>query len=886
MKVKTLLLSLLCYPSIVISSLGLTANQRPNVVFLSVDDLKPILGAYGSVAVPTPEIDRLASRGTTFLNTYTQLAVCAPSRMSAFTGLRPDSTKVWDLRTHLQDANPEAVTMQQLFKEAGYATAGAGKVMHGARNEHPESWSMPFTPHRQLPFNEDYPVPAHDNAFYQNELSHRVYEELQASDIRDWKERFDYLRERDAMPSTESLDLPDDAYVDGALAVWASRLLEDFAENGEPFFLTVGFAKPHLPFVAPKKYWDLFDRDDIDLAEFRERAANSPEFAYHNFGEMRSYSDITSNWNEDIDEAKQRELIHGYYACVAFIDAQVGKILDKLEETGLADNTIVVFWGDHGYHLGDHGMWNKHSNFEQATHSPLIISAPGFNGNQKAEGMTEFVDIFPTLIELADLEAPYEMEGESLVPVLENPVTEIKEYAISQYPRGGDLMGYALRTERYRLVLWMKSNWRTTMPYRPEFLEEVELYDYAEDPLETVNLASDPAYADVLTELKLKMGEYFASYEADPEAGERERNLGEESSGAGGNSNKTVSQSTSDSAGDRVSGSVPGENFIDLSDPSSLKTDLRFAGISGSEQGLMLDFEVSPKWPSVEFLNPDNSTWDLSNYGAIEVTLTNVGDKAERIFVYAANPYDDYRKMKTSGSGKVDFAPGQTRVVRIPLTAADGFDPSNVEAVRIFTGKHTSPVRFELTGLKVVDPGNRVAEVSTGTVEPQPSTTGQGVAGDNKAVKPEAGNDLVDLGNPGSLKTDLRFAQITPADDGRSLVLGFDLSPKWPSVEFLAPNNSVWNLGDYSAVEIKITNLSEKTENLMSYAANPFEDYRNKPTSGSGKVTFMPGQTQTVRIPLQGVENFNPSAVEAIRIFTGKHTAPFKVHLESMTAVE
>ncbi len=495
-------------------TLNAVAEQpRPNVLFLSVDDLKPALGCYGFDEVKTPNIDRLAARGTVMLNNYCQQAICAPSRMSMFTGLRPDTTQVWDLKAKLLAKCPSAFTMQEYFKNNGYETAGSGKVMHGAVDEHPRSWSIPFRHKSDLPYAKGFKVPAHENAFYQGEKEHEVYQEMLDAKISDWKVRFKWMAEKGAQPSTECLDVPDDAYVDGAQTVYHMELMEKLSKKKKPFFLTVGFCKPHLPFVAPKKYWDLYDRDDIELAPFREKAANSPAFAYHQWGELKSYSDIPRKWNTPLEEEDQKKMIHGYYACVSYIDAQIGKLLDKLDELKLADDTIIVLWGDHGWHLGDHGMWCKHSNFEQATKAPLIFTAPGYNSGQKAEGMTEFVDIFPTLCDLAGLDVPKELEGDSLVPVMKDPSANVKEYSISQYPRAGKRMGYTLRTQRYRLVMWMRNDWRSTKKFDESFVETMELYDYEKDPLETVSQQNNPKYKDVLDDLKEKMITYFKEYE-------------------------------------------------------------------------------------------------------------------------------------------------------------------------------------------------------------------------------------------------------------------------------------------------------------------------------------------------------------------------------------
>ncbi len=495
-------------------AMDLAAASRPNILFLTVDDLKPVLGCYGNKEVKTPNIDRLAAHGTVMLNNYCQMAICAPSRMSMFTGLRPDTTKVWDLQTNLRTVCPSAVTMQQYFKENGYETAGSGKVMHGSRDEDPLSWTIPFRDDKELAYADGYPVPAHDNCFYQGKKEQAVYQELEKSGIKDWKVRFKWMGEKGAMPATECLDVPDDAYADGALANYNIALLEKFSKSKKPFFLTVGFHKPHLPFVAPKKYWDLYDREKIDVAPFQEHAKNSPFFAYHTWGELRSYSDIPDNFSTPLDQIKQKELIHAYYACVSYVDAQVGSLLDTLDKLGLAKNTVIVLWGDHGWHLGDHGQWCKHSNFEQATRAPLIVAAPGFKGGQKTEAMTEFVDVFPTFCELAGLEVPPQLQGKSLVPLLKNSAAEVKPYSISQYPREGKRMGYTLRTPRYRLTMWMKNDWRSTQPFDESLVEATELYDYNSDPLETVSQANNPEYRTVAVQLKAQMLDYFKTQTA------------------------------------------------------------------------------------------------------------------------------------------------------------------------------------------------------------------------------------------------------------------------------------------------------------------------------------------------------------------------------------
>ncbi len=486
--------------------------EPPNILFLVIDDLKPLLGCYGAKQMKTPNMDRLAERGRLFSRHYVQQALCAPSRMSMFTGLRPDTTKVWDLNTSLLDVCPSAITIQQYFKENGYTTVGCGKIMHGARKGHPLSWSEPYIATKKLPYAKGFPVPAHDGSYYQGKKEHEAYNELLATNITNWKVRWEWMEKRDAMPSMEFLDVPDDAYFDGALAKYGMGQLEKLSKAGNPFFLSIGFEKPHLPFVAPKKYWDLYSADEIQLPSYREYAKNSPKFSYQPGWELRNYTDIPPNSYPfiPIDEAKQKELIHGYYACVSYIDTQVGKVLGKLDELGLAKNTIIVLWGDHGYHLGDHSIWCKHTNFEQATHSPLIIAAPGHPHGQKAEGLVESVDIFPTLCELAGLPVPTALEGESLVPMLKDASIKVKPFSISQYPLFGR-MGYALRTDRYRLVVWMKGDWRSTQPFDDSFVEATELYDYQNDPSETVSQANHPEYKDVMSDLMAQLLGFFKS---------------------------------------------------------------------------------------------------------------------------------------------------------------------------------------------------------------------------------------------------------------------------------------------------------------------------------------------------------------------------------------
>ena len=476
------------------------AQQKPNVLFISVDDLKPMLGAYGDSMIQSPHIDNIAQRGVVFQNAYCQQAVCAPSRISLFTGMRPDRTGVLDLQTYMRDVNPDIVTLPQFFKQNGYITAGFGKLMHGARNNDPVSWSIPYKEDKFLTYAKGFKYPA-NGKFQNNEIQKAMtFAEKQKLS---WKETNQYLKSKNLNPSIENLDIPDDAYSDGAIAKAAINLLDQLKADEKPFFLALGFHKPHLPFSVPKKYWDFYDRDKIKTAPYKKEAICAPVYAYHTWGKLRNYSDIPQKGPVPIE--KQKELIHGYMASVSYVDAQIGLVLDKLKQLGLANNTIVVLWGDHGWHLGDHGLWCKHSNFEQATKSPLIISAPGMAKNRNADTMAEFVDLFPTLLDLSGFSIPDYLEGTSLKPAMVDPETVVKDYALSQYPRGNDIMGYSVRTERYRFTLWLEGKFRSDEMIENPVVRGVELYDYVTDPQEKVSLAGNNSYAEVEEELKEKL---------------------------------------------------------------------------------------------------------------------------------------------------------------------------------------------------------------------------------------------------------------------------------------------------------------------------------------------------------------------------------------------
>ena len=435
--------------------------DRPNILLICVDDLRPALGCYGDAIAITPSLDKLAEKSTLFSRAYCQQAVCSPSRLSLLTGLRPDTIRVWDLKTHFRAAVPDTVTLPQHFKNNGYHTESIGKIYHGSGtpSKDPPSWSQP---------------PRFDQV-REAELRYALENNLRGKGLK--------------RSSTESAEVPDDAYVDGLVCHEALQAIRRLGLNSDPFFLAVGFRKPHLPFCAPKKYWDLYASEKFRLTTNTEHPQNAPELATRSWNELEGYQDIPKD--RDLSAQEVAHLRHGYYACVSYIDALIGQMLDELSAVNLSQNTIVLVWGDHGYHLGEQGLWTKANNYELATRIPLIVHVPNLlsQGNQ-TRAIVELVDIYPTLAELCGLSLPHELEGYSFKPLLTSPNRPWKKAAFSQYPRAkngsrhqthGDIMGYALRTDRYRYVEWR--DWES------QGVVARELYDHLHDPSEQKNLA-------------------------------------------------------------------------------------------------------------------------------------------------------------------------------------------------------------------------------------------------------------------------------------------------------------------------------------------------------------------------------------------------------------
>jgi len=470
----------------------LAADDRPNVLMIAVDDLRPELNCYGVDRVISPHIDSLAASGTLFERAYVQQAVCGPSRISIMSGLGPDTTGISVNKYTLREKHPDLVTMPQHFKNNGYRSISLGKIYHHPHDDQ-EGWTEPIW----RPFNiidgwRNYRLP---------ENRARV-KELHAALPRTKRERTPLGRVKG--PAWEIADMPDNVYPDGLVADMAVHTLDRLQREGEPFFLAMGFYKPHLPFACPQKYWDLYDPADIQLPENDSKPEGLPDVAFVDSPELRQY-DGTPPEGTEVDDEMARKLIHGYLACVSYMDAQVGRVLDALERFELDDNTIVVLWGDHGWHLREAGIWGKMTNFELGTNVPLIVRAPGQGPVGKTtQSLVEMVDLYPTLSELAGLEAPDHLQGVSFASVLADPQAQSRESALSQFPRQRnephEHMGYTLRTDRYRYTKWVG--------FPEDQRNEVaglELYDHENDPQETQNLAADPKMQDVLKRLDAKL---------------------------------------------------------------------------------------------------------------------------------------------------------------------------------------------------------------------------------------------------------------------------------------------------------------------------------------------------------------------------------------------
>ncbi|MGB7325874.1 MAG: sulfatase [Rubripirellula sp.] len=514
MKFNTLLFILFC------TCAGAAhAADRPNVLFIAVDDLRPELGCYGSPIAVTPNLDALASEGLLFNRAYCQQAICRPSRASLMTGARPETTGLFHNYVSLRELQPEILTLPEHFVAAGYEAAYCGKIFHQGDTDEGRSWSR--DPVRLI---KGIKKPVGAYALPENN-------KLKADNMKEMLAKYGEAARRGlaAGPAYEKADVPDTAYSDGYNTQLAIETMKEMVQaDGKPFFLGMGYKLPHLNWCAPSKYWDLYDAESIPMATEVDAPDNGAAMGLHASFELRTRSGIPKTG--PIDPELSRTLKHAYLASVSYVDAQIGKLVEALEVAGVRDNTIIVLWGDHGWHLGDMGVWGKATNYEIATRVPLMIWTPKMKARgETTDALVELVDIYPTLCELAGLSLPEHLEGDSFVPLLDDPAQPWKKAALSQYPnpalrewaanplsqgmretwfgplitevesriidQQGDkwdrdlfeqhLMGYTMRTDRYRLVQWRDHRDSNA---RPVF---TELFDHQTDPDETKNIASE-----------------------------------------------------------------------------------------------------------------------------------------------------------------------------------------------------------------------------------------------------------------------------------------------------------------------------------------------------------------------------------------------------------
>jgi iduronate 2-sulfatase len=455
-------------------------KEKPNILFIAIDDLRPELGCYGNAQIKSPSIDKLASEGLIFNRTYCQQPICMASRASLMSGLRPDTLHIYNCESLEEDA-PGILTLDQHFENNGYEIWAAGKIYH---------------------HGIDYEVQFGD-AYHKVETEQVGRGYLSENAIKIVEEYDTWYREHRKQsgggrgPAFEWPDVPDNAYHDGKMTDMAIEKLSDLKTSDKPFFMAVGYKKPHLPFNAPKKYWDMYDENEIEEADNSYHPKNVSEYFNYNFGELRNYYGIPKG-NSELSDTLKQTLKHGYYACVSYIDVQIGRLLEGLKAHGLDKNTIVILWGDHGWKLGEHNMWCKHTQFHLDNHVPMILKVPGQKVT-KTDALVEFVDIYPSLCELAGLELPDHLQGTSFVPLIENPDKEWKEGALSYWPQSNRtdpervVVGYTVQTDRYRYTEWIKVS-------TGELLAR-DLFDHQTDPHENISIANDPDNEDLMQKL-------------------------------------------------------------------------------------------------------------------------------------------------------------------------------------------------------------------------------------------------------------------------------------------------------------------------------------------------------------------------------------------------
>lgn len=478
---------------------------KPNILFISIDDLRPAINAFGDRIAITPNMDQLASEGIIFRQAFSQVAVCAPSRASLMTGVRPDSTRVWHLGDKFREINPGAVTMPQYFSKHGYYTVNIGKIFH---NYMPDSVSWDEPDLRPSRFVRPEWIGRDGETFY-------ISEEVNQSQSikRDSLLKIRPVRYADGWntgPAWEMADVHDSMYYDGAQVELAKTTLTRLAKMKQPFYFGMGFFRPHLPFAVPKKYWDLYNPNLIPLASNPNIPDEAPLWSMNSMYELRGYDGFHHIEHPakgyTMSEDTARILRHGYYASVSYVDALLGDLMHHLKELGIYENTIIVLWGDHGWKLGDHNSWGKMTNYTIDLQVPVIIRYP----NQKLKGaksdaLVELVDLFPTICDMAKVKVPNYMQGQSMLPLMENPEREWKSAVFSQFHRrpkvsadGNRYMGYSMHTRDYHYIEWY--TWDDKIGKRGAF-KGAELYDRLKDPFETQNLANRSEYQEARQKL-------------------------------------------------------------------------------------------------------------------------------------------------------------------------------------------------------------------------------------------------------------------------------------------------------------------------------------------------------------------------------------------------
>jgi len=486
-------------------------GTRPNILFISIDDLRPDIGYYGNTEIKTPVMDEIASASFTMMNTYSQTAVCAPSRASAMLGYRPDSTRVWHLGDKFRELDPDAVTMPQYFNKAGYYTVNIGKIFH---NFMPDSISWEEPDLRPAPYNADPYLYRDGETYWYTEASKAIQKRNREQLLKTVESSRElYADGWNRGPALEVADLPDSIYYDAMQVDLALKTLDRIKDKEQPFFMGFGFFRPHLPFVVPKKYWDMYPAGSVSPPPNPHLPENAPIMAANGNYELRAYENpykIGRPEDSPLPEQYVDSLRRGYYASVSFVDAQLGRLLQGLREMDLYENTIIVIWGDHGWKLGDHNGWGKQTNFNIDTHVPLIVKAAHQENGKRIEALSELVDMFPTICDLAGVEKASYFQGTSLAPLFENPDLPWKSAVFSQFRRrariskdGKEYMGYAIKTQRYHYIEWYP--WDNETKQKGEGLRAVELYDHQTDKIETRNIADVAEMKEVVRKLSIQL---------------------------------------------------------------------------------------------------------------------------------------------------------------------------------------------------------------------------------------------------------------------------------------------------------------------------------------------------------------------------------------------